>query len=358
MNQSIKAEDGIKDMGPAPEPPPAPVDEFGNPIVEEYDEDGNLIETSFEVGGETGHHLDGEAAGGTAGTGGERPESSAASTGRPPSGNQLQQEGGAPPASWQSLSRGGTAKVVEEEEEEPLPWENLKPFVLEADEAVSYGVEHGAPAPPTPLEPPRLELFDWRTPTDAALLLGDSDEAQLMYPEEGLTEADVAGWLNDEIPKGKDSRPDKKKGKKKGKKQDDAASDDILAALEPVEVLPDPNKPAMFTYRGAAEEEDGGADAGAGGFGGFGGGGADDEEEDGGVLVEARIKGKGRTTHELRKEVPATLHMLFVDDKSDDRAAEEEEAARKAAEAEARRKRSASRGKKGKRFGGGRKKKK
>ena len=113
-----------------------------------------------------------------------------------------------------------------------------------------------------------------------------------MYPEESLTEADVAGWLNDEIPKGKDSRLDKKKGKKKGKKQDDAASDDILAALEPVEVLPDPNKPAMFTYRGAAEEEDGGADAGAGGFGGFGGRGADDEEEDGGVLVEARIKGK------------------------------------------------------------------
>ena len=42
---------GIADMGPAPEPPLPEVDEAGYPMVQTYGENGELIATSFEVGG-------------------------------------------------------------------------------------------------------------------------------------------------------------------------------------------------------------------------------------------------------------------------------------------------------------------
>ena len=162
------------------------------------------------------------------------------------------------------------------------------------------------------------------------MLLGLDADAQVNYPADGPPdEADISGWLHDEIPKGKDSRPDKKKGPKKGSKKGPKGASaaggggSILDDLPDVRpVLPDATKPSVFTFREPTVVTDEAlAAAGDGSRPARGrGDGEEEEEEARPIFAEVRIRGQGYTSHELRSKLPPALHVLLVGDGSDEKA--------------------------------------
>lgn len=165
-------------------------------------------------------------------------------------------------------------------------WGARGPILAEQGDALTYGVEHGASAPKLPMGPPPLALFDWRTPDDAALLLGDSAVAQARYLVEDPEDISL-GW-EPHVPNVA-ALPHHSAIVASTSKKTTTRNANLTIPPAPV-IVPNPNQPSVFTFKDLSPA---------------------------GFLVELRLRGKGLDTKALRPILPHNLHNLLVSDGSE-----------------------------------------
>ena len=167
-------------------------------------------------------------------------------------------------------------------------WGAKSPILAEQGDALTYGVEHGAPAPRLPLTPPPLALFDWRQPEDAALLLGGSAVAQARCLAEDPEDVKL-GW-EPRLPNVAASPHHSAIAAGATSMKKTSTRNTNLTIPPAPFVVPNPNQPSIFAFKDLSPA---------------------------GFLVELRLRGKGLDTKGLRPILAHNLHGLLVSDGSE-----------------------------------------